>query len=108
LIEKGATMKKPFLVLLAVLFIPISANVCQARDPECGQHQRVGNLVSYNLNDATHHSSARNGNMRFHNFSLQICHDTTEVGNMQFNDSDDGTRGASGEIGGMILYNLDW
>jgi len=101
-------MKKPFLVLLAVLFIPLSVDVCQARDPESEQHQRVGDRVSYNLNDATHDSSIKNANMRFHNFSLQICHDTTEIGNMQFDDSDDGRRGASREIGGTILYNLDW
>lgn len=98
-------MKKPFLISLAVLLISFSANVCQARDSECGEHQRVGQQMFHNFDDRTHDDSIRNGSMRFQNFSFEICGDPIRIENMAFQNVEDGT---STEIGCTIFYNVDW
>ncbi|KPK27014.1 MAG: hypothetical protein AMK69_11120 [Nitrospira bacterium SG8_3] len=98
-------MKKPFLISLAVLLISCSANVCQARDPECGEYQRVGQQMFYNFDNRTHNDATRNGSMRFQNLSFEICGDPTRIEEMAFQNVDDET---STEIGCTIFYNFDW
>ena len=98
-------MKKPLLISLAVLLISFSANVCQSRDSECGEHQHVEQQMFYNFDDRTHDDSMRNGSMRFQNFSFEICGDPTKIGDMAFQNVDDET---STEIGCTIFYNFDW
>ena len=46
-------MKDRLLIALAVLLISSSANVCQARDSECGGQQRVGQQMFYYSDDRT-------------------------------------------------------
>jgi hypothetical protein len=103
--EQGATMKKPFLISLAVLLLFFSANVCQARDSERGEHQCVGQQMFYNFDDRTHDDSIRNESMRFQNFSFEICEDPIRIEDMAFQNVDDGT---SADVGCTILYNFDW
>ena len=98
-------MKKPFLISLAVLLISFSANVCQARDSECWEHQRVGQQMFYNFDNRTHDDATKNGSMRFQNFSFEICGDPTRIEDMAFQNVDDET---STEIGCTIFYNFDW
>ena len=104
-LKKGATMKKPLLICLAVLLISFSANVCRARDSQYGEQQRVGQRLFYRLNDRTHDDFIRKGTMRFQDFSFEICGDPTRIGDMALQNVDDGT---STEIGCTILYNFDW
>ena len=103
--EKGATMKKPFLISLAVLIISFSSNVCRARHSEYGEQRRVGQRLFYSSNDRTHDDFIRNGSMRFQNFSFEICGDPTRIADMALQNVDDGT---STEIGCTIFYNFDW
>ncbi|MGD8512758.1 MAG: hypothetical protein PVG85_02310 [Deltaproteobacteria bacterium] len=98
-------MKKPFLISLAVLLLFFSANVCQARDSERGEHQCVGQQMFYNFDDRTHDDSIRNESMRFQNFSFEICEDPIRIEDMAFQNVDDGT---SADVGCTILYNFDW
>jgi hypothetical protein len=98
-------MKNPLFIALAVLLISFSANVCQSRDSECGEQQRVGQQMYYNFDDRTHNDSIRNGSMRFQNFSFEICRDPTRIGDMAFQNGDDET---STEMGCTIFYNFDW
>ncbi len=101
-------MKKPSVISLAMLLSLLSATVCQAGDYESDRHQRVGNQMSYHVNDGTSADSFRWGNMRLHNLSIKICGDPTRIGNMEFDDFDEGTSGTATRIGGMIFYNFDW
>ncbi len=106
--KRGATMKRPSLISLAMLLTLLAAGVCQASDSECDRHHRVANQVSYDVNDKTYANSIRSGSIRFHNLSIEICSDPTRIGNLEFNDFDEGTFGTSTRIGGMIFYNFDW
>ena len=106
--KRGATMKRPCLISLAMLLMLLSAGVCKASDSECDRHHRVANQVSYDVNDKTCAASIRSGSIRFHNLSIEICGDPTIIGNSEFNDFDGGTPRTSARIGGMIFYNFDW
>jgi len=101
-------MKRPLLIVLALLLILFSAAVCEASEFESCGCQSSANQMFCSFRDGTFGESARNVNMRFHNFSVEISGDPTRIENMDLHEVDDETAGPFTKIGGTILYNFDW
>jgi hypothetical protein len=103
--RKGRNHENVPLICLAVVLMLFSAAVCEARDRPCGEHQRLGNQMSYKFNDGNCHDSIKGKGTRFYNFSFEICRDSTRNGITAFYNVDDGTSETSSQTGVFKTFN---